>query len=109
MKHLFYLLCVAVSLSLTACDNGGGEEAGAVSDDQAAQLASTAELKQTLQDIANSGDGGSALMGLRPSIESMESADPEKAKLLLAELDELESAESPEDIKRIAEQMAGKL
>ena len=67
------------------------------------------ELKSRLQEIANTGMAGSALSGMRESIEALKSSDQALADELLPLLDQLESASGESKVKSLARQMADKL
>lgn len=66
-------------------------------------------IKARLQEVAASGMGGSALMGIRESLEAYKATDEQKANELLADLGNLEAAQDPEQVKRLASEMAAKL
>lgn len=63
------------------------------------------ELKQRLEEVAQNGDGGSALMGLSESIEKLRQTDKDKADKLAQGLDQLEKAPTTEQRKSIAKKM----
>src|SRR5262245_1649627 len=64
------------------------------------------DLKKRLQDLSQSGIGGSAFAGLRTSIEGLRATDGPLADALLGDLNDLQKADDPEDVKRIAARMA---
>ncbi|HCS50382.1 hypothetical protein [Rubinisphaera sp.] len=70
---------------------------------------SKAELKTRLQEIADSGEAGSALAGLKESIESLKSTEGALAEELLSLYNQLESAKDASKIKSLASSMAAKL
>ena len=67
------------------------------------------ELKSMIDQIVQTGEAGSAASALRPSIEALSATDPAKGKALLADLEKLEAAGSPDQIRAIARKMADKL
>ena len=105
-------LVLVVSLFVGGCGGGDAQSSSptdSVSDDERAKVDSIAEIKQRLQEISASGQGGSSVIGLRPSIEALQATDAAKAQQLLTDLDNLESAQTPEQVKQIATRMAAKL
>ena len=111
MNHPIRLLCVATlltTLTLGGCSGPADEPSAgpSVNEDEQAKVNSAAEVKKILEGIAASGEGGSALVGLRPSIEGLGSSNKDE---LLADLGKLEAATSPDEIKKIAKSMAAKL
>jgi hypothetical protein len=62
-----------------------------------------AQLKERLEYIGQTGQAGSALAGMREALESG------GHKNMLPELDQLQKAQRPADVKRIAKAMAAKL
>ncbi len=73
-------------------------------------VASNAELKKRLEEVAASGSGGSGLMGLKESIDqAVRGANAKLADDLTKDLDLLSQAGDPAEIKTIATRMAGKL
>ncbi len=66
-------------------------------------LADKAEIKQRLEGVAQSGNSGSALAGMREGIEKLGD------KALLSDFDQLEKASTPEQVKQIAARMISKL
>lgn len=115
------LLCWAafgiLSSSLTGCGASMPDAASVDASKKAADLEgnrkanSAEELKKKLTAIAETGQGGtgSGLAGLRTSIEGLRSTNPAVADALLADFDALQKAQSEEEIKRIAAQMAARL
>src|SRR5262245_25525404 len=67
------------------------------------------DLKKRLSDLSESGIGGSAFAGLRTSIESLRATDGPLADALLGDLNDLQKADNPGDVKRIAARMAQRL
>ena len=83
--------------------------ATAENDAETARLDSAAEIKKELEAIAASGEVGSIFDVLRVSIEGLKETDAAKADELLADLDKLGTASSPDQAKKIAAEMASKL
>lgn len=106
--RLFSVAVVLTALTLSACSGPTDEPSAgpSVSEDEQAKVDSAAEIKKILEGIAASGEGGSSLVGLRPSIEGLDAPNKDA---LLADLTKLEAAASPEQIKQIAKSMAAKL
>ena len=69
----------------------------------------TDQLKTTLEEIAKTGEAGSAAAGLRPGIEALKAKDAAKGAALLQDLEQLEASTSPAQIKTIAKKMADQL
>ena len=68
------------------------------------------DLKKMLQSIADSGSGGSGLMGVKESIEkTIRPSDAKLADDLIKDFDQLSSVQDPGKIKEIAGRMVGKL
>lgn len=103
MKYLkgLALLASLGSPLVLAVGCGGGAPAPAPVVDPA--LKDKAELKSRLDGIAQTGNAGSALAGMRQEIEKIGD------KSLTADLDQLEKAQNPEIVKQIAKRMSDKL
>ena len=68
------------------------------------------DLKKMLQDLAQSGAGGSALMGVKESIDkAVRPSDVKLADDLTKDFADLSGVQDPAKIKEIATRMAGKL
>ena len=68
------------------------------------------DLKKMLQDLAQSGAGGSALMGVKESIDkAVRQTDAKLADDLTKDFTDLSGVQDPAKIKEIATRMAGKL
>ena len=73
-------------------------------------VAAKEDLKKMLQSIAESGSGGSGLMGVKESIDkSVRPSDAKLADDLMKDYDQLSSTQDSGKIKEIATRMAGKL
>lgn len=107
MRSGLWTLGLLFGISFVGCDSGGGAPSPPV--EQTNQPTSNTELKQRLNEIAQSGQAGSALAGVRESIEQMKASDPQKAEALLKDLDKLESTGDPSQVKAIAKRMADQL
>jgi len=120
MRRMSLLCCLAFGFllsSLGGCGAGGPDSATIEANKKAADLeanrkaGSQEELKKKLTEMAETGAGGSGsgLAGLRSSIEGLRASNPAVADALLADLNQLQGARSPEEIKAIAAQMAARL
>ena len=113
--RVFSFLVILLPLCVLGCDGGSGggskdaPAATASSDAEAAKLNSAAEIKKELEAIAVSGEVGSAFDVLRVSIEGLKETDAAKANELLAGLEKLGAASSPDQVKKLATEMASKL
>ena len=68
------------------------------------------DLKKLLQSIAESGSGGSGLMGVKESIDkAVRPSDTKLADDLTKDFGELSSTQDAAKIKEVATRMAGKL
>ncbi len=109
MRGFFRLVVVAMSISAFGC---GGSPAPQPPVDSAKerQVNSTAELKKRLEEMAASGSGGSAVLGLKESIDqTIRSSNAKLADELMKDVELLQSTTDPAEIKTIATRMAGKL
>ena len=106
-RSLAHFAVLAV-LFIVGCDGQSKSTAEPDQDDpEQLKLDSNAELKKALQNVAATGEGGSELAGVREGIEAL---TDEKLKAdLLADLEKLESTESPDAVKPLAAAMAEKL
>ncbi len=66
-------------------------------------------LKQRLNEVVKSGDGGSALMGIQMSIEELKKVDAAKANALAADFKRLDLAPTTEQRQKIAREMVDQL
>lgn len=73
------------------------------------QTSSKEELKNRLLVVAETGESGSSLAGMRESIEELKRTDPNIPDELLTLCEQLESASSASKVKSIAKKMAGML
>lgn len=111
MRGFFRLVVVAMSISAFGC-GGGGSSAPQTPVDSAKerQVNSTADLKKRLEEMAASGSGGSAVLGLKESIDqSVRSSNANLADELMKDVELLQNTTDPAEIKTIATRMAGKL
>lgn len=69
----------------------------------------TSELKTRLLEVAKYGDGGSSLGGIPESIDKLTKEEPEKGKKLLADFQRLNTANSKDVRRKIAQEMADQL
>jgi hypothetical protein len=101
----FKTLMLLSALALVGC--GAGEKPVNVT--PPAQLPAAQNAKITLQEIANTGQMGSAMMLLRENLEAFKQADAAKGGPLVSDLDALEKETDVERIKAKAKAMADKL
>ena len=97
MVYLRILILLAVAV-VVGCQ---GDESVNV---RATQTPAPQSAKTILEETAESGELGSAAMGLRESLEGFE-----EGKALLPDLDALEAMTNPAQIKAKAKEMADKL
>ena len=102
---LFKTLMLLLVLALVGC--GGGDKPVNVT--PPAQLPAAQNAKITLQEIANTGQMGSAMMLLRENLEQLKKSDAAKGGPLVSDLDALEKETDVERIKAKAKEMADKL
>jgi hypothetical protein len=107
------LLLLIFVLPLMGC--GGGPEDGRVegeappSQEELDKPSSKADLKTKLNEIAESGVGGSALSGVQPFIDEVKSTDAALAASLSKDFQALSQMSDPAKIKVAAKKMADKL
>ncbi|HLQ44984.1 MAG TPA: hypothetical protein VK137_09670 [Planctomycetaceae bacterium] len=97
-------LCLALPIALAGC---GGNSPAPI--DAPIRYHSNAELKARLEEVSKYGDGGSSLGGISESIAELTKTDPAKGQKLLADFDRLNTADSKEVRKKIAQEMAEQL
>ncbi len=96
-------LAVVVVVMLAGCGSAP------VKQPEPANLKSFDELKTRLKEVVQYGQGGSALMGMQESIESLKKVDATKGEVLAADFKRLDTAPTTEDRKRVAQEMIDKL
>ena len=112
-KFGLLLFLLFLTLPLTGC--GGGIDGGSVegeappSQEQLDKPSSAADLKAKLNEIAESGVGGSALSGVQPFIDELKSSDAALAESLTKDFQSLSQQTEPAKIKSGAKAMAAKL
>ena len=99
----FKFLVLLAAVAMVGCSGGRG----GVSVEPSA--AAPSEAKTLLEEMAESGEVGSAVMVIRESLEQLKQTDAAKADGLLSDLDELESMSDLEAVKAKAKEMADKL
>ena len=77
--------------------------------DEPIRYSSIDALKERLNDVAHYGDGGSSLGGIPESIEELTKSDPAKGAKLLASFQRLNTTDSKDERKKIAEEMMEQL
>jgi len=106
MKSQMRNLAGAGLLGLMIIGCGGGTTGDTPVDVEVKEV----PAKAMLQEVASSGQLGSASMEIRDALEAMKSSgDATKAEELLKDLDELEKMSGPAQVTKKAQQMAGKL
>lgn len=108
MPRFTYVLACLVGVSL-GCGQEGVVPAPADTPVTTEVALPTDQLKKTLEEIANTGEAGSAAAGLRPGIEALKAQDAAKGTALLNDLDQLESSNNPTQVKSLAKKMAAQL
>lgn len=89
--------------ALAGCGGGRSEI------DEPISYKSHAELKSRLLDVAKYGDGGSSLGGIPESIAALTKDHPELGKQLLDDFQKLNTANSKDERKKIAQTMADRI
>ncbi|TWT60534.1 hypothetical protein [Rubinisphaera italica] len=104
-----FALIVCSSFSIGCGESGPAPDLAGKSVGDLNAADTKAELKARLQEIADTGTAGSAVVGLKESIESLKSTDGAVADELLSLYNQLESATDKSKIKSLASSMAAKL
>ncbi len=106
---------IALAIVVVTCLSGfgcGGKPSPGPSEDSAKlrAVSSTADLKKRLEEMASTGSGGSAVLGLKESIDqTLRSSNPKLADELMKDVQLLEQTQDPAEIKTITTRMAGKM
>jgi hypothetical protein len=106
-----------LACGLGGCSGGGPDAATADANKKALDLEanrkvdSAEALKKKLTEISESGTGfsGSGMAGLRSSIEALRATNPAVVDPLMQDLNELQGAKTPDEVKQIATRMAARL
>jgi len=104
VKSRTWAFVLSISLALLAGCSGQRAEI-----DQPITYNSYSELKSRLLDVAQYGDGGSSLGGIPESIEALSKDQPEVGKKLAADFKRLNTANTKDERKKIAKDMADKI
>ncbi|MDB5346296.1 MAG: hypothetical protein JWP89_4673 [Schlesneria sp.] len=96
-------LAVVVILMVVGCGSAP------VKQPEPTNLKSFEELKTRLKEVVQYGQGGSALMGMQESIESLKKVDAAKGDALAVDFKRLDMAATTEERKQIAQGMIDKL
>lgn len=106
---LLYTTMIVLSFSLVGC--GQSMPAPSTKNPVDEKIVGAKEdLKKMLQSIADSGVGGSAMMGVKESIDkAVRPSDAKLADDLTKDFGELSKTQNAAKIKEIATRMAGKL
>jgi hypothetical protein len=102
--NMRYAMCLAAILLIVAVGCGGHVATEAVEQTQGGSAA-----KGTLEEIGNTGVLTSGLMEVQNELDAMKTTDAGKADKLQKELDELQKARDPSQIKSKAKAMAAQL
>ncbi len=102
---IFASICVA----FTGCSEKMESDLAGKKVEELNQASSKEDLKNRLLEVAESGEAGSSLAGMRESIEELKRTDPNIPDELLTLCEQLESASSASKVKSIAKKMAGML
>ncbi|MDA0284630.1 MAG: hypothetical protein O3B86_14875, partial [Planctomycetota bacterium] len=113
MSNSGSLLLLFLLLILPGCSSEvpGGAVSGEapVSNEEADKPTSNAALKARLTEIAESGQGGSALSGVQSALDDLKASDAPLAESLTTDYAALSQESDPVKIKSIAKRMADKL
>ncbi len=105
-----YIIACLLGLTLCTCSIGcGGNPTGGdagKTEEELNQANSKEELKKRLLEIAETGEAGSSVMGMRESIEEVRKADSSIGDEILTLCEQLEAEGSPKKVKSIAKKMA---
>lgn len=107
MLRSWWLLMMSVVV-LAGC-GGTGTPPELPSTEKALQVSGKDQLKQRLESVAQTGAGGSGLAGIREAIEAMKATDASLAEELLKDMESLDKAQTPDQIKAVAGRMAVKI
>lgn len=107
MWRSWWLLIISVVV-LTGC-GGTGTPPDLPNTEKALQVSGKDQLKQRLESVAQTGAGGSGLAGIREAIDAIKASDASLAEQLLKDMDALDKAQTPDQIKAIAGRMAVKI
>ena len=110
MRRLSQLLVVVVCISAFGCGEPTVAPTAPVDSGKERAVSSTADLKKRLEEMAASGSGGSAVLGLKESIDqALRTSNAKLADELMKDVELLQHAQDPAEVKTIATRMAGKL
>ena len=98
------VFAIAVFIALAGCGRGAPAPI-----DAPIRYNSTDALRARLEEVAKYGDGGSSLGGIPESIAELTKSDPVKGEKLLADFRRLDTADSKDERKKIAQEMADQL
>jgi len=109
MRFAVLGLFLAGVLTVSGCSGPSAPQGSAAAPKTDAPVSSNDDLKKMLEQIATTGEAGSAAAGLAPSIEKIKKDDPAKGAVLEKELAQLQGTSDPAKIKEIAKKMADSL
>ena len=67
------------------------------------------DLKQSLTSVSETGEGGSSLGGVQAALEAIKGDQADLHQQLMPLFDQMNATEDPEEIKKLAKEMLGKL
>jgi hypothetical protein len=102
-------ICVGLAWGVFFIPGCGGTHIKVESQSQSAPATGKENLKKRLQAVAETGSGGSGLVGLRESLLELKKTEPALADQLLLELTKLERTSNADIIKKVASEMVAKL
>ena len=106
--HVSALMLLAVA-GISTVSGCGPSFKPTPSTEQSLKVSGKEDLKKRLLSVAETGNGGSGLAGMREAIGALKVSDAALADQLIKEFGRLEQAEDAEQIKALAKQMAEKL
>lgn len=104
IQPLLSLLAIADLVALAGCGRGAP-----TSIDAPIRYTSNDALRARLEEVSKYGDGGSSLGGISESIAELTKTDSVKGEKLLADFKRLDTTDSKEERKKIAQEMAEQL
>ncbi len=98
------LSLLAIAVAIAGCGRGAPAPI-----DAPIRYTSTDALRARLEEVTKYGDGGSSLGGISESIAELTKTDSVKGEKLLADFKRLDTTDSKEERKKIAQEMAEQL
>lgn len=110
MRFFGRIVALMIGISAIGCGETAPSATAPVDSEKARAVSSTADLKKRLEEMAQSGSGGSAALGLTESIN--QNVRPTNAKLadeLAKDVESLVKTQDAAEIKTIIARMVSKL